>query len=149
MSNTSRYHSFHKSWKYDTAAKQFDDKSLDLEEQLSALNIEIKTEQWKPVPTRNHALRTNVGIDLVATVDGDIEKALKCGETSFCLLQYMIKPSTFNVPVGTPNTTFRRVESATVLLVYKASISQTKGEVSSLVQEETITRTDHRSSPMG
>lgn len=62
---------------YDTAAEQLDDKSLDLEEQLLALKTEIKAEQLKPTPTR-----TNVGIDLVTTVDGDIEIVLIYGKAS-------------------------------------------------------------------
>lgn len=65
---------------YDAAAEELDEKSIDLEEKLSALLVEIEAEQQLSATTAgNHSLATNIGVDLVIAVDGDVEIVLIYG----------------------------------------------------------------------
>ncbi|KAF9465719.1 hypothetical protein BDZ94DRAFT_1320020 [Collybia nuda] len=99
---------------YNAAAEQLDDKSLSLEEQISAINSEIKAEQRRPAPGGDDLLRTNIEIDLAAEASGDIEMILTCrDQCASWEARYDVRAS---------------VETATVLLVYKALISQCTGK---------------------
>jgi uncharacterized phage infection (PIP) family protein YhgE len=114
---------------YDAAAEQLDDKSLDLEEQISVMNAKIKVEQLKPAaPSENNNLKKSVGIDLSATVDGEIEITLMYGKASHPLCIYGIlnekqKPFKIDMPVGMQSTMFGRVWTPQQFLLYTRHLS--------------------------
>lgn len=66
---------------YDAAAEPWDDKALDLEEQLARVKEEIAEEQARlQKPHGEDELRTRVGIDLSAAFEGEVEITLTYGE---------------------------------------------------------------------
>ncbi|KAK7043123.1 hypothetical protein VNI00_008477 [Paramarasmius palmivorus] len=101
---------------YDASASKLDDKLIQLENELKAIQTEITTELKKISPKKSHELGWIASVGVVAEDDSEIE----------LVLIYAVTQATWRAGYDIRVTTSGKQNPAT--MIYKAIVSQSSGE---------------------